>query len=204
MIYFALDIVLYFSAFLIDVNYMSDIFIFCAGFCMIFARFLAELNFVVITTNYIVVQSSDAYPPPGRNSAKDNTFMLFLRCFVSSFQTQNPQNIVSSYSFVYYIWGAYLRLVSFLCYTRQGYVLHFHPNHHFSFPNYLFYLEIDLETVFEKPINHATFRPKNPSQKSPRNCRFYHFRHRNPAPLQHFSSIVPFSIQYRIPTLFLL
>lgn len=100
--------------------------------------------------------------------------------------------------------GAYLRFVSFLCYTRQGYVLHFHPNHHFSFPNYLFYLEIDLETVFEKPINHATFRPKNPSQKSPRNCRFYHFRHRNPAPLQHFSSIVPFSIQYRIPTLFLL
>lgn len=43
MIYFALDIVLYFSAFLIDVNYMSDIFIFCAEFRMTFARFLAEL-----------------------------------------------------------------------------------------------------------------------------------------------------------------
>lgn len=43
MICFALDIVLYFGAFLIDVNYMSDIFIFCAGFCMTLARFLAEL-----------------------------------------------------------------------------------------------------------------------------------------------------------------
>lgn len=29
-----------------------------------FASFLAKLNFVVITTNYIVMQSSDAYPPP--------------------------------------------------------------------------------------------------------------------------------------------
>lgn len=65
--------------------------------------------------------------------------MLFLRCFVSSFQTQDPQNIVSSYSFTHYIWGIYLRFVSFLCYTRQGYVLHSHPNHHFSFPNYLFF-----------------------------------------------------------------
>ena len=86
--------------------------------------------------------------------------MLFLRCLISSFQTQNIQNIVSSYSFTHYIWGIYLRFVSFLRCTRQGYVLHSHPNHHFSFPNYLFYLEIDLETVFEKPINHATFRPK--------------------------------------------
>lgn len=81
----ALDIVLYFGIFLIAVNHMSDIFIFCAGFCMIFARFLAELFvfarldefragvlqvflhfniFVVITTNYIVVQSRDAYPLP--------------------------------------------------------------------------------------------------------------------------------------------
>lgn len=127
MIYFALDIVLYFSAFLIDVNYMSDIFIFCAGFCMIFARFLAELNFVVITTNYIVVQSSDAYPPPGRNSAKDNTFMLFLRCFVSSFQTQNPQNIVSSYSFVYYIWGGVFTFCFFFVLYPAGVCLTFPP-----------------------------------------------------------------------------
>lgn len=43
MICFALDIVLCFSTFLIAFGYLSDIFVFCAGFCMIFARFLAEL-----------------------------------------------------------------------------------------------------------------------------------------------------------------
>lgn len=111
-------------------------------------------------------------PLPEENSAKDNTFMLFLRCLISSFQTQNIQNIVSSYSFTHYIWGYIYVLFLFCVVPGRGYVLHSHPNHHFSFPNYLFYLEIDLETVFEKPINHTTFRPKNPSQKSPRNCRF--------------------------------
>lgn len=44
-----------------------------------FAGFLAKLNFVVITTNYIVIQSSNARLHCHKNSAKDNTFMLFLR-----------------------------------------------------------------------------------------------------------------------------
>lgn len=99
MICFVLDIVLCFSAFLIDVNYMSDIFIFCVGFCMIFARFLAELfvfarldgvmvvffasflarlNFVVITTNYIVVQSSDAYPPSLKKIAQKIILLYYF------------------------------------------------------------------------------------------------------------------------------
>lgn len=80
-LFFVLDFAWHLQDFLQNCLFLQD----QMGLWWVFASFLAKLNFVVITTNYIVVQSSDAYPPALKNSAKDNTFMLFLRCFVSSF-----------------------------------------------------------------------------------------------------------------------